>query len=170
MKFDKDTLKELILTLMIGDFVREAVAESNGESFEQFEKQLKPFLKMAENLGYNDLVERFHGELIPANKLGLEEDKIIEEYNDEEFWFLLQTILGQRDFYESRTESQKKQMEKDIMLPIEVHKFYDKYSKEFDKHGIDRLRIVKGKYSVRKYTDNEIDEFFELDDKESKKI
>lgn len=33
-----------------------------------------------------------------------------------------------------------------------------------------KLKATKTKYPVRKYTEKEVDEFFELDDKESKKL
>lgn len=141
----KEALKDFILTIMVGSFVRGSVAELHGEDFEHFEKQVNTFLELAERLGYKDLIERFKGEIIPSNELGLEEEKIMEEYNSDEFWFMLQTMLGQRDFRESKTIKELQKLEKDFWLPDEVQKFYDKYSKEFEDFGIDRLRVVKKK-------------------------
>ncbi|OGM58706.1 hypothetical protein A3A75_00570 [Candidatus Woesebacteria bacterium RIFCSPLOWO2_01_FULL_39_10] len=148
MKFTKEELKELLLTLMVGSWVREAVDEFNGKEYKnpsKYEKQTKYFLEMAEKLGYKELFEKYKRELIVSNSLGLKEDEIMDIFHEDVFWEELQTRMGKRDFFESMTEGEKKELKKKHWFPERVQKFYDKYQKEFEKFGIDRLQIVKKK-------------------------
>ncbi|KKQ91732.1 MAG: hypothetical protein UT58_C0004G0026 [Microgenomates group bacterium GW2011_GWC1_39_7b] len=145
MKFTKGELKELILTLIVGSWVREAVDEYNGEEYKspsRHEKLLKYFLELSEKLGYEDLFEKFKGELIVSNSLGKEEDKIMEIFHEDVFWEELQTRMGKRDFFKSITKEEKEGLKKNFCLPERVHKIYEKYEKEFEKYGIDRLEIA----------------------------
>ena len=145
MKLNKVELKELILTLMVGSSVRSAVAELDGEDWEKIEDQYLPFLELARNLGYSDLIENFKGSLIPSNKLCKKEEEILSEFTDDEFWNDLEIRLGQRDFTESLTKEELEKIGKNFWLPDKVHGYYKKYEKEFEKYGIQRLRIINKK-------------------------
>ena len=149
MKLNKEELKELILTLMVGSSVRSAVAELDGEDWEKIEDQVRPFLELAKKLGYSDLVEDFKGSLLPSNKLCKEEEDIISIYTDDEFWNDLEIRLGQRDFTEGLTKEELQKMSKNFWLPDKIHQYYRKYEKEFEKYGIQRLRIVDRKKSKK---------------------
>lgn len=147
MKFTKDELKELLLTLIVGSWVREAVDEYDGKEYKspsKYDKQTQYFLEFAEKLGYSNLFEKYKGELIVSNSLGVEEDKIMEIFHEDVFWEELQTRMGKRDFFKNITKVEKEELKKKQWLPERVHEFYDKYEKEFEKHGIDRLKIVHG--------------------------
>ncbi len=139
----EEELKELVFTLMIGTWVREAVAEANGEDISKFNKQVKKFLELAENLGYKQLIQYFHGSLLPSDKLCSEEEKVLEYYNDLTFWEELELRLGQRDFFKEVTKLQLREIKKKHSLPDKIHSYYEKYRKEFEKNGIDRLEIAK---------------------------
>ena len=148
MKFTEKELKELILTLMLGQWVRETVDEYEGKEYEypgKYEKQIKYFLELAEKLGYRRLFKKFKGELITSNSLGKEEEKIVEIFHDDVFWEELTTRMGKRDFYRTMTEEEKKEARKKHWLPERVDKFYEKYRSEFERFGIDRLQIIKKK-------------------------
>ncbi len=69
------------------------------------------------------------------------EDAIVE-YNDDQFWLDLSDRLGQRDFCENASEEVLETIESNGgLLPDGVRAYYEKYDKEFDKHGLDRLRV-----------------------------
>ena len=142
-EFTKEELKEILLTMMVGIFLRSAVAEARGEDWQKIEKQADFFLNLAKKLGYQNLYEIFKGEIIPANELGLLEEKIIDEYNDEEFWETLGVRLGRRDFFRDITKKELAVIEKKGWLPEKVHQFYERYRREFEKYGIERLEVVK---------------------------
>lgn len=145
MKFTRSELKELTLTLIVGSWVREAVDECKGEEYvspSKYDKQTKYFLELAEKLGHKNLFEKFKDELIVSNSLGKEEDKIMEIFHEDVFWEELQTRMGKRDFFKNITKEEKEELKKKHWIPERIHKFYEKYEKEFEKNGIDRLEIA----------------------------
>ena len=82
------------------------------------------------------------GSLFPSNELCEEcYEEIIEEFNEDQFWFNLGINLGKLDFMKTMTKEEEKEAEKKNWLPERVHSFYDNYEKEFEKHGTDRLFI-----------------------------
>ncbi len=133
---------EILLTFMVGNTVRAFIAEAREEDEKQIEEQLNYIINLTEELGHNDLIEEFEGVKLPTSALCLEEEKIREEYDDQEFWENLEVRLGQRDFYKSLTTSERKKVNKNLWLPEKVHSYYEKYRKEFEKNGIERLRII----------------------------
>lgn len=145
MKFTQEELKELILTLMLGSWVREVVDDHKGKEYKHpsaYEQQVQYFLETAEKLGYEELFEKFKGELIPSEMLGEKELEIMEVFHDNTFWEELITRMGKRDFYKEMTPEEKGQIEKTSWLPDRIQGFYDTFRKEFEKHGIDRLQIA----------------------------
>lgn len=141
-KYSKQEFSELLLTLMIGVYVRTAVLDITGNEWFFVEEQVDDFLTVAEELGYRDLTENYKGRRLPSKKLMKKEEAIIEEFTDTEFWNELELRLGQRDFFESLSTKEQQEIEKEYLLPEKVHEFYDKYEAEFEEHGIDRLEIV----------------------------
>ena len=119
------------------------MADSKGEDFNKFEKSEEFLLKIAKENNFSDLVEDFHGGLVPSDKLSELVEEVIEEYEDDVFWHELITRLGKRDFWRSVTPGEKKKLDKEEWLPERVHELYEKYEKEFEEHGIDRLEILK---------------------------
>lgn len=142
-QFTKEQFKELLLIVMLGVWVRSFVAESREENIEEIEKWEEYFAGVAKQLGYTELYEVFHGKLMPSNDLCLEAEDMMEEYNSETFWEELENRLGRRDFYETMTEKEKAELKNAKWLPDRVQVCYKYYSKEFEKNGINRLRIIK---------------------------
>ena len=133
---------EILLTIMVGTFIRSAVAEARGEEWQKIEHQVDYFLNLAGKYGHSDLVEKFMTDTIPNKKLCKGEEKIIEEYNEDEFWEQLEIRLGQRDLYRNLSQNELKEIKnKTGRLPEKVHKYYEKYRKEFEKYGLSRIKI-----------------------------
>ncbi len=141
-KLTESEFEELLLTFMVGVYVRSGVLDSQGKNWKEVDDQLKFFLQLAEGLGFRKLVEHYNKDVLPNEKLCKQEEKIMEDYNEDEFWNTLEIYLGQRDFFENATNDDLEQLKKDFWLPDIVDKYYKKYEKEFMKHGINRLQIV----------------------------
>jgi len=142
LKLNNEQFRELLIDVVIGTYIREAVLDARGEDFEDVGKLQEYLLFVAKDFNAEDMVENFKGSLIPSEKVCEEyHDKNIEEYNDNEFWHRLETDLGKRDFLKTLTDEERKKIEKDGWLPDRVNEFYDRYAKEFEKHGIERLYI-----------------------------
>lgn len=141
--------KEILLTFMVGVFVRAGVAETEGEDWQKIENQLDFFLDLAEELGFTDLMEYFEKHRIPSEDLNKEEERIMGLFVEDEFWEEVKVRLGQRDFFESLSKEEKERLfkEKPFWLPDKINEFYDKYIKEFEKYGIERLKIASSRRS-----------------------
>jgi len=102
------------------------------------------FLKYARDFGYDNLVEEFHGKTLMKEEIYEKLQEIMDEYDDYTFWNELEVRMGKRDFERTMTEEDKKYIKENKgWLPERVHDIYDKYRKEFERYGIDRLEIKK---------------------------
>ena len=137
----KEQFKEMILAAMLYSFIRGGLADDKGEDFKKYEELENYLLKIAEENGFNDLVEKFHGHLIPSDELSELEEEIMSEYDEDAFWHELMTRLGRRDFFRTVTPDEDKEMEKRDWLPDRAQEFFDKYEKEFEEYGVERLEI-----------------------------
>lgn len=150
IELTRDQYRELLLTVIVGIYVREAVAEMHEEDMGKINALQSYMLSQASNFDSDDMVENFEGVLIPSEKICEEyHDGIIEEYNNEEFWHRLETNLGQRDFWKTVSDEEHRKIEKDEWLPERVQEFYEKYAREFEANGIENLKIVRGNFVSR---------------------
>lgn len=137
----KEQLKEMLLAAMLYSFIRGGLADDKGEDFKKYEELENYLLKVAEDNGFNDLIEKFHGQLIPSDELSELEEEIMSEYDDDALWSELITRLGRRDFFRTVTPAEDKEMKKRDWLPDRAQEFFDKYNKEFEEYGAERLEI-----------------------------
>jgi hypothetical protein len=143
IELTKEQYKELLVLVSLGSYIRGAYADKHDEKYDDSEMSAH-LLKYAKDFGLEKLAENFHGKLIEANKFGEEIDNIMEEYDEDEFWHRLITLLGQRDFFRTHTKKDMEKIDKKGKwgaLPKEITDYYAKYEKEFEKHGVDRLEI-----------------------------
>ena len=135
----------MLLAAMLYSFIRGGLADDKGEDFKKYEELENYLLKVAEENDFNDLIEKFHGQLIPADELSELEEEIMSEYDDDALWSELITRLGRRDFFRTVTPAEDKEMKKRDWLPDRAQEFFDKYDKEFEKYGVERLEIENKK-------------------------
>lgn len=140
-QLSKEPFKQLMLSVMIGSFIQSYMAESEEDAL-AFEKQVDLMVNLAQTLGYDGLIEYQDNYKLPANDLCLQEDAILEAYNDENFWETLEIRLGKRDFFREASAQEIKELKKQFWFPEKIHEYYEKYRKEFEKHGIARLEIA----------------------------
>ncbi|MFA5838942.1 MAG: hypothetical protein WC849_03325 [Candidatus Paceibacterota bacterium] len=142
IELTKEQYKELLLLVLLGSWVRGGVADIRGEYSKEMDELEEHLLCEAKNFGLADSVEQFEGHIVPSDRLSKEYEEIIEEYNDDEFWGGLSRRLGQRDFERTVTKEEKQYMkDNNGWFPERIHEIYEKYEKEFEKYGIDRLEI-----------------------------
>lgn len=139
----KEQYRELLLNAMIGVHIRGALADDRGEDFKKIEAREQFLCARAELFDSEDLVEAFHGEIIPSEALEEMAHTIIDDYEDDAFWERLETDLGKRDFFRTMTAEEREKMEQEQWLPDRVQEIYDRYAEEFEKNGIENLEIVR---------------------------
>jgi hypothetical protein len=144
IELTKEQYKELLILVSLGSYIRGAYADKHGEKYNDSEMTAY-LLKYAKDFGLEKLVENFKGTLIETDEFGEEIDEIIEEYDEDEFWHRLITLLGQRDFYREADKEELEKIRKSEFgsLPKRIQNYYAKYEKEFEKYGVDRLEIKK---------------------------
>ena len=144
LNLTKKQFKELLLDVMVGTYVRGGVADALEQDWQKFEKITDYLVEQAKVAGFSDLVQNFMGHNRPCDELCDAEEEIMEIYNDDEFWHEIATRLGQRDFERQKTKEDEKYMqENNGQYPEKIHEIYDKYEKEFETYGLERLEIVK---------------------------
>ena len=145
MKLDltKAQYKELLKLVMLGTEVKMTALEAMGEPHEGVDALETYLLEHVEDFELDELVRKTGDETLPSEKLVHEIDHLMYHYDDDSFWFALETELGQRDFYESLSFNERRALkESNEPLPEEVVEFYEKYADEFERHGTERLRLV----------------------------
>ncbi|OGS18189.1 MAG: hypothetical protein A3J83_04160 [Elusimicrobia bacterium RIFOXYA2_FULL_40_6] len=142
IELTKKQYKELLVLVSLGSYIRGAYADKHDEKYDDSEMSAY-LLKYAKDFNLEKLAENFQGTLIETDEFGDEIDKIMEEYDEDEFWHRLITLLGQRDFYIEADKKELAEIKKDKFgwLPKRIQDYYAKYEKEFEKHGVERLEI-----------------------------
>lgn len=139
----KKQYRDLLLSVVIGTYIRESVDEQNGRDFREVSEVQDYLISLAKEFDAEDLTQNFEGHLMISDKLSEEyHDLYIEEFEEESFWFNLINRLGLRDFSKHATQEER-QVVKDNegWLSGVIDPYYAKYEKEFEKYGIERLTV-----------------------------
>ena len=143
MSFTKDELRLLVKLLYTGYYVCDRDDDSDSEKKSK-ESLIDRFLQSAHAYKAMDGIEyetKFDKHFFDADH----EDLILEDYNDfieETFWDELIFRLGRRDFLNAVGEAKIGNME-DIERITEEEKYQEKYIKEIEENGIERIGIMK---------------------------
>ncbi len=143
IEFSKEQFRSLIRLVMLGTNVETAVLEDRAQPFDHIYDMEEYLLGKAHDFELDGMVEKTDGEFFPSEKLETETERLMREYDDDTFWFKLETELGMRDFYETLSFKDLRAIkEGETPVPDAVNEFYEKYADEFSRHRADRLRIV----------------------------
>ena len=144
LELTKEQFRELLKAVIIGVQIREAVAEGRDAPGWQKIRDIERYLlSLAGDFDSADMAEYFLNGWIASDEASEELDEELEEYDNQEFWDRLYTTLGQRDFYRTITEEERKFIaDNNGLFPERMHVLYKKYARELERHGIDRLEIV----------------------------
>ena len=138
----KEQLRDLVYLAELGRFIRERSSDvPEAELDSVWQNAIEPLLATAKASGMKDIIEEHDGKTIIANDILAATDEAVADYDDETFWFELESRLGERDFYAYGNDAEIEESEKSGKLPDRVEWYYRKYRKEFDENGIDRLEI-----------------------------
>jgi len=149
MEFSKGQYRDLLKMCEIANSVYgilgDAVSEDYKKQSRRIEELQRYLLSFADQFGCSEMKELYKGEIIPSDMFSEKIREVMDNYNDETFWYELETRLGKRDFEKDMTKEERKEAKKDGWLPFRVHDFYEKWTKEFEEHGVDRLGIIEKK-------------------------
>ena len=143
MSFTKDELRLLIRLLYTGYYVCDRDEHSDVEKRAQ-ETLVDHFLQTALAYRVMDGIEyeaKSDRHFLDADH----EDALLEDYNDfieETFWDELVFRLGRRDFVDAVGEDRFVKMES-LERITEEERYIEKYRKEIDENGIQRIGISK---------------------------
>jgi hypothetical protein len=142
ISLSKEQLKDLVYLAELGRFVRERSSDVPDTELDRLWKGvLEPLLMAAKASDPDGIAEEQNGRPVVAKDILVATDEAIADYDDETFWFELESRLGERDFYYYGNDKEIEAAEKSGKLPDRVEWYYRKYRKEFDEHGVDRLEI-----------------------------
>ncbi len=137
----KEQLRDLVFLAELGRFVRERSSDVPDEELTRLWTAIEPLLVVAREAGIEDITEEKDGKPVIVEEILSATDTAVADYDDETFWFELESRLGERDFYYYGNDTEIETAEKTGKLPDRVEWYYRKYRKEFDENGIDRLEI-----------------------------
>lgn len=140
--------RHLLELLHAGDcvygYMSDCLPEEYKKEYEDLEKSGKKIRRCGFDQGVGDLLEEFHGEVIPRDDLSEKWMEDLFEYDDIVFWDKLEDQLAKRDMREELNYEDKKKMKEDDHLWFEkIEEYKNRYRNEFEKHGTERLRVKK---------------------------
>ncbi|SRR5258706_16415908 len=143
--FTRKQFKALLKAVYLGNWMANAHrAEDKKVDYESIEDYI---FSLAPQFGFDKYMdhERSDGDKYYPTSFFEETtdvDKLHDEYDDETFWDELAERLGERDFYEDYSEDEiKKMTEEEWFTKLQEH--IHKYHKEFEKSGLERVRVEK---------------------------
>ena len=124
---------------ILGDALPETNYKKKSDEMDNLEEY---FLGYAKDFGCGSLVEDFHGKILMKEEIYERMREIMDEYDDYIFWNELEVRMGKRDFERSITADDKRYIKENKgWFPERIHEIYEKYRREFENYGIDRLEI-----------------------------
>jgi len=145
---DADQYRDLLGVLDIGLLVKETILGARKGDAEAREELAdlasleKVLLESAVGTDAENLVQDAGKRLLPSDDVMDETEETVDEYVEDQFWLELSDRLGQRDFLENVSEESLEDVDaEEVALQDGVREYYAKYDKEFDRYGLDRLRV-----------------------------
>ena len=123
---------------LIGDYIPDDYqAESHNIS-----KLQEYLLKLAPAFGCGEIMEEFRGSAIMSEEFSEGIDAAMVDYDEITFCNELEMRLGKRDFARTVTKEELQQMERDHgFYPERIHALYEKWGREIEEHGVNRLEV-----------------------------
>lgn len=145
IELSKKQFKFLLELVHLGNWVVNSNREPDviDENYEEIENIIYSYAKEAgfkKYVGYSEHSQTWVG----SNYLFMDSDaaKLLQEYNEHNFWEDLIDNLAMKDFHDKYSEEKIQKMSTEKRFE-KFYKIADLYRDEIDNHGIDRLEIVK---------------------------
>jgi len=144
-----EQFRTLVRLLYLGEWVANSFRLQD-ESLKEYADLEQCILDIAEKKGFAELVgyEKGLKAVFPTRELEEEMDRLIDEYDIFTFWDKLADWMAARDFRRDFGPEAKASMD-DWKRVSEISRRSEAYEKEFEKHGLDRLEIVRKKGGSR---------------------
>ena len=143
IKFTKEQYENLVKLVYLGNWMINAIRCGSDiiEKFEDLEQYIFSFYKefgLEGCIEYDEEDKRFY----PTGKFEMESEieEYRQEYDNENFWDELISRLARRDFIRKYGEDAINKMTLEEIMEKESY-FIEKYEEEFEKYGIERLKI-----------------------------
>ena len=136
ISFDEKRFKNLLMLAYLGDWVLNAYKENADASYDE---ALSYLLSHAGAFGLKEWAEKTEGgSYVPSPKMERSALEFVEDYNQEVFWDHLMQRLADRDMAAKHGEAAVLAMTEAQRLE-KRREFEDKWTKEFEDHGLERL-------------------------------
>lgn len=152
----KQQYRDLLKALSVATHVYGILGDSGQDEAGKYKKGSERmdvleehFLSLGKDFDSAELAEKYEDKIIPSDEFSEAMEEVMDDYDDETFWHELETRLGKRDFERTMTNEDKEELERTGWYPKEVWDSYEKWSEEFEKHGIDRLGVVENVVSEK---------------------
>jgi hypothetical protein len=146
VNFSKEQFLNLLKIVYLGNWMANAIHNNSKEDphnkdFEEIENYIYSFAKefgFEKYFEYDPKLKRY----FPTNEFDVLVQEYIDEYDDHAFWDELFYRMSDRDF--NRAYSNKKISEMEQLERFEKEEpFRNKWDKEINEHGIERLDIIE---------------------------
>ncbi|MDI6783827.1 MAG: hypothetical protein QME64_07010 [bacterium] len=144
IKFTEEQYENLVKLVYLGNWMINAIRTDDVvEQYEDLEQYIYSFAEdagLGKYIEYDQELEMF----FPTGEFeeNTDVEQYREDYDDENFWDELIYRLARRDFIEAYGEDAVMKMDLRERLEKE-DPFIEKYYEEFEKYGIERLKIAQ---------------------------
>lgn len=146
INFTKAEYKALIELLYMGDWMANAFTINSDDEPKEYTDLIQKVYSYAKQMGYEDDMEyaKEYDQYFPTAKFELKSAAIehIEKYDNESFWQNLIDRMSERDICKQYKVEALHELPSDERFKA-LDEVEPEWAKEFAKHGINRLNIVK---------------------------
>jgi len=143
IEFTKEEYLKLLDMVNIADWVIHSYSTGEGEDTREYRELMAKVFSFAQEYGLDEFVDQVEGSFEPSRKF--EDDSpgfdFIEEFEEEVFWDELIDRLTQRDMEEKYGEDWLDDFLENEELFREYQQKLLEYEEEFEKNGLEGLRI-----------------------------
>lgn len=143
INFTKKQFDALMKMIYVGNWTINGVrsGREGDEHLEEYDDLQNYICSFAKEFGLEKFVDEIDDKFYPSRELeDGEARELIDHYDEDIFWTEIADRLAMRDFYRTYGTDAISQMSTHERIEKD-HPFLEKYWKEIEEHGIDRLEI-----------------------------
>jgi hypothetical protein len=144
IKFTKEQYKQLVEMVALANSVINSDLVDPSEERDSYINLEQYIYSQVEAFNAPEYIEHDaeSGTWLPTENLEEKVVPFIDEYLDAYFWDELATQLAWRDLLEEKDEKELEKLSEDVREDL-LEEHLDKWDEEFEKNGVDHLRIQK---------------------------
>lgn len=128
---------------ILSDYMIEGEGANYKDIYKKSEKLQQYILSFAEDFNLADKIDSHKEDIFLNEEEADKYNEITNDYDEYVFWRELENRFARREFYQTITEKEKKELENNTFFPKRFFYIEDKYRQEFEENGIDNLALVK---------------------------